>query len=95
MVVDHPDDAYTVLNSKSCMEKAFVYRFFNMGASLFTAPGACKLQPKLRGFIKWLFKSMFVIKKFIIVLNWKWHSVLEKKAAIKKMLILLQEDRKK
>lgn len=40
LVIDHPDDAYTVLNSKSCMEKAFVYRFFNMGASLFTAPGA-------------------------------------------------------
>lgn len=41
LVIDHPDDAYTVLNSKSCMEKAFVYRFFNMGASLFTAPGVC------------------------------------------------------
>lgn len=42
MVIDHPDDVFTVLNSKSCMEKAFVYRFFNMGASLFTAPGTCK-----------------------------------------------------
>lgn len=39
LVIDHPDDAYTVLTSKSCMEKAFVYKFFNMGDSLFTAPG--------------------------------------------------------
>lgn len=41
MVIDDPDDAYTVLTSKYCMEKAFVYKFFNMGASLFTAPGMC------------------------------------------------------
>lgn len=41
MVIDHPDDAYTVLTSKYCMEKAFVYKFFDMGASLFTAPGTC------------------------------------------------------
>lgn len=40
MVIDHPDDVHTVLTSRSCMEKAFVYKFFNMGASLFTAPGA-------------------------------------------------------
>lgn len=39
MVIDDPDDVNTVLTSKSCMEKAFVYKFFNMGASLFTAPG--------------------------------------------------------
>lgn len=42
IVIDHPDDAYTVLTSKSCMEKAHVYKFFNMGASLFTAPGEFK-----------------------------------------------------
>lgn len=41
IVIDDPDDAQTVLTSKSCMEKAFVYKFFNMGASLFTAPGLC------------------------------------------------------
>lgn len=41
IVIDDPDDAYTVLTSKYCMEKAFVYKFFNMGASLFTARGAC------------------------------------------------------
>lgn len=40
MVIDDPDDVHTVLTSKSCMEKALVYKFFNMGASLFTAPGA-------------------------------------------------------
>lgn len=39
LVIDHPDDVYTVLTSKSCMQKAAVYRFFNMGTSLFTAPG--------------------------------------------------------
>lgn len=39
MVLDDPTDVHTVLTSKSCMEKAFVYKFFNMGASLFTAPG--------------------------------------------------------
>lgn len=39
LVIDHPDDAHTVLNSKSCMEKAIVYKYFNMGTSLFTAPG--------------------------------------------------------
>lgn len=43
LVIDDPDDAHTVLTSKSCMEKAFVYKFFNMGASLFTAPGAYSL----------------------------------------------------
>lgn len=39
LVIDHPDDVYTVLTSKSCMEKSSVYKFFNMGTSLFTAPG--------------------------------------------------------
>lgn len=39
LVIDHPDDVHTVLTSKSCMEKSPVYRFFNMGTSLFTAPG--------------------------------------------------------
>lgn len=39
LVIDHPDDVHTVLTSKSCMEKAIIYKFFNMGASLFTAPG--------------------------------------------------------
>lgn len=39
IVIDHPDDVHTVLTSKSCMEKSSVYKFFNMGTSLFTAPG--------------------------------------------------------
>lgn len=43
IIIDDPDDVHTVLTSKSCMEKAFVYKFFNMGASLFTAPGVFRL----------------------------------------------------
>lgn len=39
MVVDDPDDVHAVLTSNSCMEKGFVYKFFDMGASLLTAPG--------------------------------------------------------
>lgn len=41
LVIDDPDDVHAVLTSKSCMEKSFVYKFFNMGTSLFTAPGEC------------------------------------------------------
>lgn len=39
MVVDKPDDVFSVLTGKSCMEKAPVYKFFNRGVALFTAPG--------------------------------------------------------
>lgn len=39
LILDHPDDVHTVLTSKNCMEKAAIYKFFNMGKSLFTAPG--------------------------------------------------------
>lgn len=39
LIIDHPDDVHTVLTSKTCMEKAAIYKFFNMGSSLFTAPG--------------------------------------------------------
>lgn len=49
LVIDDPDDAHKVLTSKSCMEKGFVYKFFNMGTSLFTAPGVLLLS---NGFIQ-------------------------------------------
>lgn len=38
IVVDKPEDAFTVLTSKSCMEKAPTYKFFNR-VGLLTAPG--------------------------------------------------------
>ncbi|KAG4066807.1 hypothetical protein HA402_012874 [Bradysia odoriphaga] len=37
IVIDNPDDAYTVLTSKSCMEKSATYKFFNR-IGLLTAP---------------------------------------------------------
>lgn len=40
IVIDHPDDVQIVMNSKGCIEKSHVYRFFNRGVGLFTAPGA-------------------------------------------------------
>lgn len=46
IVIDHPDDVHTVLTSKSCLEKAIIYKFFNMGTSLFTAPGILNSQSK-------------------------------------------------
>lgn len=43
LVIDHPDDVHAVLTAKTCMEKPQIYKFFNMGKSLFTAPGGqCK-----------------------------------------------------
>lgn len=39
IVIDHPDHVQIVMNSKSCIEKSEVYRFFNRGVGLFTAPG--------------------------------------------------------
>lgn len=39
MIIDRPEDAHTVLTSKSCIEKAPIYKFFNRGMALFTAPG--------------------------------------------------------
>lgn len=34
------------MNSKGCIEKSDVYRFFNRGVGLFAAPGATKIQLK-------------------------------------------------
>ena len=39
VVIDHPDDIQVVINSRSCIEKSDVYRFFNRGVGLFSAPG--------------------------------------------------------
>lgn len=39
MILDRPEDVHTVLTSKSCIEKAPIYKFFNRGMALFTAPG--------------------------------------------------------
>ncbi|XP_031633715.1 probable cytochrome P450 313b1 [Contarinia nasturtii] len=39
IVVDHPEDIQVVMNSKGCIDKSDVYRFFNRGVGLFTAPG--------------------------------------------------------
>lgn len=38
MLVDRPEDLQTVLAAKGCVEKGRMYRFFNRGAGLFTAP---------------------------------------------------------
>lgn len=43
VVIDHPDDIQVVMNSKCCIEKSDVYRFFNRGVGLFAAPGAGKV----------------------------------------------------
>lgn len=39
MIIDHPDDIQIIVNSKSCIEKSDIYRFFNRGVGLFIAPG--------------------------------------------------------
>lgn len=39
IVVDKPEDVHIVLTSQSCLEKAPIYKFFNRGIALFTAPG--------------------------------------------------------
>lgn len=39
VVIDHPDDIETVMNSNACIEKSDLYNFFNRGVGLFTAPG--------------------------------------------------------
>lgn len=39
MIIDHPDDLQVVLTSKATMEKGDLYRFFNRGVGLFSAPG--------------------------------------------------------
>lgn len=46
IVLDKPDDAYTVLTSKSCMEKAPTYKYFNR-IGLLTAPGKYRIEIKL------------------------------------------------
>lgn len=40
LVIDHPDDVQVVMNSKDCIEKGDLYRFFNRGVGLFAAPGS-------------------------------------------------------
>lgn len=37
--VDHPDDIQVVMNSKGCIEKSYLYRFFNGGLGFFSASG--------------------------------------------------------
>lgn len=39
VAIDHPDDIQVVVNAKGCLEKSEIYRFFNRGVGLFTAPG--------------------------------------------------------
>lgn len=38
IVIDKPEDAFTILTSKYCMEKPPTYKFFNR-VGLLTAPG--------------------------------------------------------
>lgn len=38
VMIDHADDIQTVLNAKGCLEKGDIYRFFNRGAALLSAP---------------------------------------------------------
>lgn len=38
IVIDKPEDAFTILTSKSCMEKPPTYKYFNR-VGLLTAPG--------------------------------------------------------
>lgn len=39
IVIDHPDDIQTVLSSNTCLEKSQIYKCFNRGVGLFSAPG--------------------------------------------------------
>lgn len=52
IIVDRPEDVHTVLTSKSCIEKASIYKFFKRGIALFTAPG--KKIHKLSQFVLFL-----------------------------------------
>lgn len=38
-VVDHPEDIQIVMNSRGCLEKSDMFRFFSRGIGLFVAPG--------------------------------------------------------
>lgn len=37
--MDHPDDLRTILNSKDCLDKPYIYRFLPAGNGLLTANG--------------------------------------------------------
>lgn len=37
--IDHPDDLQTILNSKDCLDKSYMYRFMPAGDGLLTANG--------------------------------------------------------
>lgn len=39
LIIDHPKDIQIVMNSKGCIEKSDIYKFFNRGVGLFAAPG--------------------------------------------------------
>lgn len=37
--IDHPDDLRTILNSRNCLDRSYVYRLIPGGDGLFTATG--------------------------------------------------------
>lgn len=39
LFVDKAEDIKIILNSENCIEKSFIYRFFQQDVALFTAPG--------------------------------------------------------
>lgn len=60
LVVDHPDDIQVVMNSKGCIEKSYIYRFFNGGLGFFSASGRFKFYFLAHSFIKYI-KSHFTL----------------------------------
>lgn len=51
--VDKAEDFKIILNSENCIEKSFIYRFFQQDVALFTAPG----------------ESMIFYRKFLFVIS--------------------------
>lgn len=40
VIIGKAEDMQTILNSPNCLEKTYVYKFFEKNVGLFTAPGS-------------------------------------------------------
>ncbi|XP_055317506.1 cytochrome P450 4c21-like [Sitodiplosis mosellana] len=75
LVIDHPDDIQTVMNSNSCIEKSDIYQFFNRGVGLFSAPAHIykpqrkQLSASFNNQITWSFLPIFNEKANLFIRN--------------------------
>ncbi|XP_055308415.1 cytochrome P450 4c21-like [Sitodiplosis mosellana] len=75
LVIDHPDDIQTVMNSNGCMEKGYIYNFFNRGTALFAAPAHVhkrqrkQLSSSFNNQVNWSFLPIFNQKSNLFIRN--------------------------